>query len=148
MSPVTGLWSSIKAGPRRRGGAWEKVRRNEIWIRMWEKERNEIRCVRPSPEEQGLRGGEGPDWTGDVGVEGKGRGANGRSLRSFRTRGREVSLSREGGALIPVLAAASRPAPSCGTSYSRCCCSPLPRCPPPLQPRSAMVTSRRAPQVF
>lgn len=42
MSPVTGLWSSIKAGPRRRGGAWEKVRRNEIWIRMWEKERNEI----------------------------------------------------------------------------------------------------------
>ena len=79
MSPVTALWSSIKAGPRIRGGAWEKVRRNEIWIRMWEKERNEIdHCVRPSPEEPGLGGGERPDWTGEVGVEGKAAAATAR----------------------------------------------------------------------
>lgn len=30
-SPVSGLWSSVKAGYRRRGGAWEKVR-NYIWV--------------------------------------------------------------------------------------------------------------------
>lgn len=30
-SPVTGLWYSIQAGPRRRGRAWEKVR-DEIWV--------------------------------------------------------------------------------------------------------------------
>lgn len=73
-SPVTRLWSSIKAGPRRRGRAWEKVRRSEVSIRMWAKKRNEICCVRQSPEEMGLRGGEGPDTMEEVGAEDKGRG--------------------------------------------------------------------------
>ena len=125
---MTGLWSSIKAGPRRRGGAWEKVRRNEIWIRMWAKERNEILCVRQSPEEPGLRGGEGPDTMEGVGAEDKGAGGMGRVCGVPGPRiGRSCclgwgcghlgdgALMGGGGALTPALATASRPAPQCGT---------------------------------
>lgn len=54
---------------------------------MWAKKRNEICCVRQSPEETGLRGGEGPDTMEEVGTEDKGRGGGWAGCAEFLGQG-------------------------------------------------------------